>query len=137
MKKAELDRIAKLYGQPGAEETSVCQYGGYVAVDQNKETSMFYYFAEAANHPATKPLVLWLNGDVAGVVLVTGTRYGIAAMNLKVEKSFVVEYKGLSFVTVRGAGHMVPQIQPCRAFALFKNFLNGVVTLFTTDHISY
>ncbi|KAL7156688.1 hypothetical protein ABFS83_02G025300 [Erythranthe nasuta] len=86
--------------------------------------------------------ILLYSGDVDGVVPVTGTRYGIAAMNLKVQKEwapwysdsestdlggFLVDYRGLSFATVRGAGHMVPQTQPRRAFALFTKFLNGVV----------
>lgn len=38
---------------------------------------------------------------------------------------YTVVYEGLTFTTVRGAGHQVPQCQPCRAFALFKNFVMG------------
>lgn len=34
-------------------------------------------------------------------------------------------YKNLTFVTVREAGHEVPEYQPGRAFALFKYFLRG------------
>ncbi|KAL0337725.1 UNVERIFIED_CONTAM: Serine carboxypeptidase 24 [Sesamum calycinum] len=34
-------------------------------------------------------------------------------------------YDGLTFATVRGAGHEVPLIQPRRAFELFQTFLSG------------
>jgi len=36
-----------------------------------------------------------------------------------------VKYDGLGFVTVKGAGHMVPWYQPAPALELFTNFLNG------------
>lgn len=32
-------------------------------------------------------------------------------------------YEGVTFASVRGAGHEVPLIQPRRAFMLFKSFL--------------
>jgi serine carboxypeptidase-like clade 2 len=53
------DKISVLPGQP---PVSFAQYSGYVAVDAVKKRSLFYYFAEAELDPATKPLVLWLNG---------------------------------------------------------------------------
>ena len=34
-------------------------------------------------------------------------------------------YNGLTFASVRGAGHEVPLFQPKRAFILFKSFLTG------------
>ena len=36
---------------------------------------------------------------------------------------YVVSYEGLTFATVRGAGHMVPYTQPARALHLFQAFL--------------
>jgi serine carboxypeptidase-like clade 2 len=36
---------------------------------------------------------------------------------------WTVVYDGLTFVTVRGAGHMVPTSQPEQALELFKYFL--------------
>ena len=34
-----------------------------------------------------------------------------------------VDYKGLTFTTVRNAGHMVPYVQPERAFHMLGEFL--------------
>ena len=34
-------------------------------------------------------------------------------------------YKGLTYATVKGAGHMVPADQPERALELFRVFLEG------------
>lgn len=42
------------------------QYAGYVNIDKVKGRSLFYYFAEAARDPSTKPLILWLNGGQYG-----------------------------------------------------------------------
>jgi len=38
---------------------------------------------------------------------------------------YVQEYKGLTFATIKGAGHMVPQYRPPQAFHFFSAFLNG------------
>ncbi|KAK2388597.1 serine carboxypeptidase [Trifolium repens] len=38
---------------------------------------------------------------------------------------YVVGYKGLTFVTVRGAGHLVPSWQPERALTLIESFIYG------------
>lgn len=53
------DRIFQLPGQP---QVSFQHYSGYVSVDQKEERALFYYFVEAEIDPASKPLVLWLNG---------------------------------------------------------------------------
>ena len=36
-----------------------------------------------------------------------------------------MEYEGLTFVTVRGAGHEVPRHRPEQALVLFQHFLQG------------
>ncbi|CAO2141831.1 unnamed protein product [Urochloa humidicola] len=56
---AAADRIRRLPGQP---EVSFGQYSGYVGVDDGGKRALFYYFVEAEVDPASKPLVLWLNG---------------------------------------------------------------------------
>ncbi|XP_022640030.1 serine carboxypeptidase-like 45 isoform X3 [Vigna radiata var. radiata] len=53
------DRIVRLPGQPN---TRFQQFSGYVTVDDLKHKALFYYFVESETHPASKPLVLWLNG---------------------------------------------------------------------------
>ncbi|KAL9669533.1 hypothetical protein QQ045_007080 [Rhodiola kirilowii] len=53
-------KISKLPGQPAA--VSFQQFAGYITVDQKKERALFYYFVEAETDPASKPLLLWLNG---------------------------------------------------------------------------
>jgi len=37
---------------------------------------------------------------------------------------YVRAYKGLTFATIKGAGHMVPQYRPPQAFHFFSSFLN-------------
>ncbi|XP_041014335.1 serine carboxypeptidase-like 45 [Juglans microcarpa x Juglans regia] len=56
---SQVDRIDRLPGQP---QVGFGQYSGYVTVDAKKQRALFYYFAEAEVDPASKPLVLWLNG---------------------------------------------------------------------------
>ncbi|KAI3947290.1 hypothetical protein MKW98_030876 [Papaver atlanticum] len=53
------DRIIQLPGQP---PVNFQQYSGYVTLDEKKQRALFYYFVEAEFDPASKPLVLWLNG---------------------------------------------------------------------------
>ncbi|PSS26091.1 Serine carboxypeptidase-like [Actinidia chinensis var. chinensis] len=90
--------------------------------------------------------ILLYSGDTDAVVPVSGTRYAIDALNLRVIKpwhpwsdgtdevcGYTVVYDGLTFTTVRGAGHQVPQCQPCKAFALFKMF----VTAEQYSHLSH
>ena len=55
----EADKVESLPGQP---HVTFQQFAGYVTVDDNQERALFYYFVEAETNPASKPLVLWLNG---------------------------------------------------------------------------
>ncbi|KAG0589697.1 hypothetical protein KC19_1G040600 [Ceratodon purpureus] len=81
-------------------------------------------------------LKIWVfSGDADSVVPVTSTRYALAAMKLSIKTPWhawyhhqqvggrVIEYEGLTYVTIRGAGHEVPLLQPGRAFHMFKSFL--------------
>ncbi|KAJ1404266.1 Serine carboxypeptidase, serine active site [Sesbania bispinosa] len=56
---SEADKIQSLPGQP---EVSFQQFGGYIHVDDKHQRALFYYFVEAETNPASKPLILWLNG---------------------------------------------------------------------------
>ncbi|KAK4281972.1 hypothetical protein QN277_013409 [Acacia crassicarpa] len=53
------DKISSLPGQP---PVKFQQYAGYITVDDKQQRALFYYFVEAEVDPASKPLVLWLNG---------------------------------------------------------------------------
>eukprot|EP01018_Ginkgo_biloba_P005825 Gb_29794 [translate_table: standard] len=83
-------------------------------------------------------LRIWMfSGDTDAVIPVTSTRYSINALRLPTITpwhpwydngqvgGWTQVYKGLTFVTVRGAGHEVPLHQPRKAFILFKSFLEG------------
>ncbi|KAI0511851.1 hypothetical protein KFK09_012485 [Dendrobium nobile] len=83
-------------------------------------------------------LRIWIfSGDTDSVVPVTATRFSINHLNLTVQipwypwytgrqvGGWTEVYEGLTFATVRGAGHEVPMFKPRRAFQLFKSFLAG------------
>ncbi|KAG8649015.1 hypothetical protein MANES_08G061300v8 [Manihot esculenta] len=55
----EDDKIVRLPGQP---QVRFQQYAGYIPIDEKQERALFYYFVEAETEPASKPLLLWLNG---------------------------------------------------------------------------
>lgn len=82
--------------------------------------------------------ILVYSGDVDGIVPVTGTRRWVADLGLPERHAwrpwvtmddeqvggYIVQYEGLTFATVRDAGHMVPYTQPHRMRHLLKTFLN-------------
>ncbi|CAN1328690.1 Serine carboxypeptidase-like 29 [Linum perenne] len=81
---------------------------------------------------------IWVfSGDTDTVIPVTSTRYSIDALKLQTVKpwrawyddgqvgGWTQEYKGLTFVAVRGAGHEVPLHKPKLALKLAKSFLAG------------
>ncbi|KAM5581204.1 serine carboxypeptidase-like 25 [Rosa sericea] len=83
-------------------------------------------------------LRIWVfSGDVDSVVPVTATRYSLAQLKLatkipwypwytkKQVGGWTEVYEGLTFATVRGAGHEVPLFKPRAALQLFKSFIKG------------
>ena len=84
-------------------------------------------------------LNIWVfSGTDDGVLSTLGTMRWINKLNFTVETKwkqwkvgkqvagFVQKYKeGLTIVTVKGAGHMVPQDQPASAFNMFKAFIKN------------
>ncbi|KAJ0915757.1 putative carboxypeptidase D [Helianthus annuus] len=83
-------------------------------------------------------LRIWIySGDTDAVIPVTSTRYSIDALNLTAISpwsawyddgqvgGWTQMYEGLTFVTVRGAGHEVPLHKPKLALTLVKSFLAG------------
>ncbi|CDP08507.1 unnamed protein product [Coffea canephora] len=88
-------------------------------------------------HPSGGISVWLYNGDIDSVCSVTTTRYALNKLRLSAKTpwhawytqgevgGYTVEYENLTFVTVRGAGHLVPSYQPARALTLFSSFLVG------------
>ncbi|KAI4370757.1 hypothetical protein MLD38_019069 [Melastoma candidum] len=82
-------------------------------------------------------LRIWVySGDTDGRIPVTSTRYTLRKLGLKTVKEWTpwfsykkqaggwrIEYEGLTFVTVRGAGHQVPTFTPEASLQLLTNFL--------------
>ncbi|KAL5207329.1 hypothetical protein ABZP36_031764 [Zizania latifolia] len=83
-------------------------------------------------------LRIWVfSGDTDSVVPVTATRFALAHLGLKTKirwypwysagqvGGWSEVYEGLTFASVRGAGHEVPLFQPRSAFRMFQSFLAG------------
>ncbi|KAL5071592.1 hypothetical protein RYX36_022479 [Vicia faba] len=81
--------------------------------------------------------ILVFSGDNDGIVPVTATRYSIDALKLPTIVNWYPwydsgkvagwsqVYKGLTLVTVRGAGHRVALHKPPEAFIVFRSFLEN------------
>ncbi|KAJ8618563.1 hypothetical protein MRB53_014749 [Persea americana] len=81
-------------------------------------------------------LRIWIySGDTDGRVPVTSTRYTLNKLGLPIIEDWTpwysheqvggwtIGYKGLTFVTLRGAGHQVPTFVPKNSLQLIKHFL--------------
>ncbi|CAN1255046.1 Serine carboxypeptidase-like 34 [Linum perenne] len=81
-------------------------------------------------------LRVWVfSGDTDGRIPVTSTRLTLKKLGLNTTKEWApwyfkrqvggwtIEYNGLTFVTVRGAGHQVPTFKPLQALVLIRRFL--------------
>jgi serine carboxypeptidase-like clade 2 len=97
----------------------------------------------ASTLPVIKKMVdaglrVWVySGDTDARVPVTSTRHALRKLGLATKKEwrewftsdqvggYTVDYHGLTFVTIRGAGHMVPTVTPVQASQLFAHFLAG------------
>jgi carboxypeptidase C (cathepsin A) len=83
--------------------------------------------------------ILIYSGDTDAAVPVNGTQKWISNLNLPIISAwrawktddlnnvagYRTIYKGLTFVTVKGTGHMVPQWKPKEAFHMLNCFLQG------------
>ncbi|XP_062501536.1 uncharacterized protein LOC134178668 [Corticium candelabrum] len=82
--------------------------------------------------------ILVYSGDVDGMVPNTGTKMWLDRLNLTVVNDwhnwtgndgqvagYATNYKEMTFTTIRGAGHMVPQDQPRRALDMVTKFNSG------------
>ncbi|XP_077218187.1 serine carboxypeptidase-like 33 isoform X4 [Tasmannia lanceolata] len=102
-----------------------------------------YNFTVASVLPIYSKLIkaglkIWFySGDADGRVPTIGSRYCVEALALNLIAPWhswyhngqvggrLVKYEGLTFVTVRGAGHLVPLNKPAEALVLIRSFLLG------------
>ncbi|XP_052201995.1 serine carboxypeptidase-like 31 [Diospyros lotus] len=83
-------------------------------------------------------LRIWVySGDTDGRVPVLSTRYSLSSLGLPIKRpwrpwyhnkqvaGWLQEYEGLTFASVRGAGHKVPVFKPSESLAFFSSFLQG------------
>ncbi|XP_071724821.1 serine carboxypeptidase-like 28 [Rutidosis leptorrhynchoides] len=82
---------------------------------------------------------IWVfSGDADAILPLTATRYSIGALKLKTNVSWYAwvdesnqvggwsqVYNGLTYATVRGAGHEVPMTKPRLALVLLRHFLTN------------
>ncbi|KAI4385813.1 hypothetical protein MLD38_003806 [Melastoma candidum] len=104
----------------------------------------FWSDAPASMLPIIRKLIkggvrIWVySGDTDGRIPVTSTRYTLRKLGLRTKREWTpwyadhrqvggwtIEYEGgLTFVTVRGAGHQVPTFAPRRSLQLLLHFLS-------------
>ncbi|XP_010493441.1 PREDICTED: serine carboxypeptidase-like 34 [Camelina sativa] len=107
------------------------------------DTISFWSDAPASMLPTLRKLVsaglrVWVfSGDTDGRIPVTATRYSLKKLGLKIVQDWTpwytklqvggwtVEYDGLTYVTIRGAGHQVPTFKPREALQLVHHFLGN------------
>uniref|UniRef100_A0A0D9XM04 Carboxypeptidase n=1 Tax=Leersia perrieri TaxID=77586 RepID=A0A0D9XM04_9ORYZ len=114
---------------------------GYDPCTQTNSISRAWKDSDMTVLPIVKKLTqsglrVWIySGDTDARIPTSSTRYTLKKLGLPIKEDWspwfhhkqvggwTVVFDGLTFVTVRGAGHMVPSIMPEQALELFKYFL--------------
>uniref|UniRef100_A0A2P2I6N2 Carboxypeptidase n=1 Tax=Hirondellea gigas TaxID=1518452 RepID=A0A2P2I6N2_9CRUS len=90
--------------------------------------------------------ILIYNGDTDLVCNFLGAQWDFEGLNRTVKSEyrswkvdgqvagFVKEFNGLTLLTVKGSGHMVPQFRPKAALSMFESFIDNV-DYGTNDHM--
>ncbi|XP_065631896.1 serine carboxypeptidase 24 [Quercus suber] len=135
----------KYYNLPEVQKSMHADVNGILHywTDFSADVNSNWTDSEISMLPTYKKLIaaglrIWVfSGDTDAGVPVTGTRLSLSHLNLTVKTEWypwyaddqvggwTEVYNELTFASVRGAGHEVPQYQPQRAFILFKSFLAG------------
>jgi carboxypeptidase C (cathepsin A) len=107
-------------------------------VEQNYTLSPYgsYYLYKPLIEQKLKILIY--SGDSDGAVPFNGSEKWITNLGLNISKpwrswkisddkiaGYAINYDGLTYVTVKGTGHMVPQWKPAEAFHMYSSFLKG------------
>mmetsp|Transcript_12623 Transcript_12623/g.12702 ORF Transcript_12623/g.12702 Transcript_12623/m.12702 type:complete len:248 (+) Transcript_12623:560-1303(+) len=84
-------------------------------------------------------LRIWVySGDCDGGTPFIGTREWISSLNLPIKQKytswyvddqvagFYIEYEGLTFITVKGGGHNIPEWKRPEAWHMIRSFLDGI-----------
>ena len=84
--------------------------------------------------------ILVYSGDTDAIVPFNGNQAWIYNLGLEIEEpwrqwrafgdsdnvsGYVTKYKGLTFCTIKGTGHMAPQWKPKESYYMFSQFING------------
>jgi len=111
------------------------------AIDYNSDTESVIPIYQALMAGGFHILVY--SGDTDGAVPYTGTAAWLNSLTLPLSRQpawqpwqytspegsqtggFVTYYKGLTFTTIRGSGHMVPQYRPQAGYYMFQQFIEG------------
>ncbi|TKY50013.1 Serine carboxypeptidase II-3 [Spatholobus suberectus] len=120
-----------------------CSSLGYGAFEElgpfrvNSDGKTLFHNKYAWNEVLILDDVFSYSGDTDAKAPVTSSRYAINTLKLPIQVAwypwysgnevggYVVGYKGVTFVTVRGAGHSVPSWQPARSLTMILSFLSG------------
>ena len=129
-----LDEIKDKLGVEKSIHWTQCYPGIHYTLGESFE----FYSKTMLEHPDVKVWVF--SGTEDGCLPTLGTMRWIDKLNFTIEKEwtqykvnkqvagFVQKYKeGLVLVTVKGAGHMVPQDQRAAAFKMLDSFVKGVL----------
>ncbi|TMW85269.1 hypothetical protein EJD97_023415 [Solanum chilense] len=130
---AEVQKALNVRDIPHSWESCSDDIGGYWQDSPNTVLPIFQELMQSG-------IRVWIySGDVDHILSVTTSRYAINKIKTPVKTAwypwffngevggYAVEYQNLTFVTVRGAGHLVPSYQPGRALTMFSSFINGTL----------
>lgn len=90
----------------------------------NGQSTLFNQFAiesflnrHGIRHSSTTVLIIFVQNPESKILNPSRPACQVAG--------FTLGYAGLDYVTIRGAGHMVPQLKPAEALHMFSTWLEG------------
>ncbi|KAM4692295.1 lysosomal protective protein-like isoform 2-T3 [Rhinophrynus dorsalis] len=128
-----------LHIPPEVQQWEVCSYDVYSAYGRVYESMKDHYLKLLST---LKYRILVYNGDVDMACNFLGDQWFVDSLQQKVQVQrrpwlyneegeqqqiggFVKEYSNLTFLTIKGAGHMVPTDKPSAAYVVFTRFIQN------------